>query len=72
MKLGHIGMMLHVGPSFVLHALLLDLGCCPRAHFELDGQFESEQKIQYYWRFWLELCTNLSKLGVEMMIHDEL
>ena len=43
MKLGHVGMMLHVGPSFVLYALLLDPGCCPRAHFELDGQFESEK-----------------------------
>ena len=44
MKLGHNGM-LHVGPSFVMYALLLDLlSCCPRAHFELDAQFESETK----------------------------
>ena len=32
------------GPSFVFFALLLDLGCCPRAHFELDGLFESGKK----------------------------
>ena len=44
MKLGHIDMMLHVGPSFVLYALLLDPGCCLRAQFELDGQFELEKK----------------------------
>ena len=36
-----------MGPSFVLYALLLDPGCCPRAHFELDGQFESEQKVMF-------------------------
>ena len=34
--------MLHVGPLSVLYALLIDPGCCPRAHFELDGQFESD------------------------------
>ena len=44
MKLGRVGTMLHVGPSFVLYALLLDPGWCPRAHFELDGQFVSEKK----------------------------
>ena len=43
MKLGHVGMMLHVGPLFVLYALLLDPGCCTRAHFELDGHFQSEK-----------------------------
>ena len=43
MKLGHNGM-LHAGPSFVPYALLLDPGCCPRAHFELDGQVESDKK----------------------------
>ena len=44
MKLEHVGMMLHVGPSFVLYALLLDLGCCLKAHIELDGQFGSEKE----------------------------
>ena len=44
MKLEHVGAMLRMGPSFVLYALFLDLGCCPRAHIELDGQFESEEK----------------------------
>ena len=36
LKLGH-NSMLHVGPSFVMYALLRDQGCCPRAHFEVDG-----------------------------------
>jgi hypothetical protein len=46
----HVGMMLHVGPSFVLYARLVDPGCCPKAHFELDGQFESEQKKEQLMR----------------------
>ena len=47
-KLENVGMMLHLGPSFVLYALLLDPGCCPRAHIEVDGQFESDQKKRAY------------------------
>ena len=38
--------MLHVGSSFALYTLLLDPGCCPRAHFEFDGQVESDPKIK--------------------------
>ena len=40
--------MLHAGPSFVLYALLLDPGCCLRAHFELDGQVELEKNKSEY------------------------
>ena len=37
MKLGQVGMMLHVEPSFVLYALLPDPGCCPRGLENLMG-----------------------------------
>ena len=32
--------MVHVEPSFVLYARLLDLGCCLRAHTLLSGTVE--------------------------------
>ena len=32
--------MMHVEPSFVLYALLLDPGCCLRAHTVLSGTVE--------------------------------
>ena len=45
--------MLHVEPSFVLYALLLDLGCCLRAHTVLNGTvelIEPEKKSNF--RIW--------------------
>ena len=38
--------MMHVEPSFVLYALLLDPGCCLRAHTVLSGTVEPVNKQQ--------------------------
>ena len=40
-KLEH---MINVEPSFVLYALLIDLGCCLRAHIILIKLVEPEEK----------------------------